>query len=126
MIEVNWDNDEQTIIMCQVSTNWTIQDMHNMLLSANALTDSVAHNVYVIVNFSAARTVPSNIMSNLRSFSLKIHPRVKMAIDVTDSAVVETFTQMFTKVMNAKIEIQFARTVEQAYELIQQDIANSA
>lgn len=125
MIEVQWANEQKTIIFCKFPQKWAIQDLYDWLKEIDKLAETIEHEVYVIIDLLDAGAVPSGIFSSVKGVSMKLHPRIKMIVDVTDSLMVETTTNIFKKVGGIKIDAHFTNTLEEAYAFIQKDIAKS-
>lgn len=122
MIEVKWDNDEKTIIYGKFMPGWTLQHVHDLLKEVSSLADTVEHPVYVIADLSDVKVIPSQGMAHFRSISVKMHPRIRLFIDVTDSMFVEAMTNIFTKMFKTDAEIRIVKTLDKAYTLIEADL----
>jgi hypothetical protein len=64
-IRVNWDNDEQTIILCAFDGRWSWNDLYTALDTVQEMSDSVDHRVDAIINFSKADLIPSGSIFSL-------------------------------------------------------------
>lgn len=126
MIEINWANDEQTIIVGKLQKGWTFQTINDSLSEIYDLVDSVEHETYVILDFLDAGKIPSGSISNFKAVASTIHPRVKMYINVSNSMLVETLTNVFTSIHRQNNRARVVKTLEEAYALIEADMKKSA
>lgn len=58
-IKVDWDNDEQTVILYRFDGSWSWDDLYNALDRVKAMSASVDHQVDAIIDFSKASYLPS-------------------------------------------------------------------
>lgn len=125
MIALSWDNDEQTIIRGEFQKGWTIQNLIDAINEIYELVDSVEHEVYIIFDLLNASNVPSGGISNFKTLAARFHPRIKMVIDVSNSMLVETLTNIFKSLHQEGTRVHVVRTFEEAYTLIERDIQSS-
>ena len=126
MIELSWDNDEKTIILGKFHKGWTVNDLIDVMKETHNLVESVEHNVYIMFDLLDAGNVPSGGISNFRSIATKLHPRIKMIIDVSDSMLVEALTNVFKSIYKEGSRVYVVKTFDEAYKLIESDMEKSA
>ena len=126
MLEVEWHNAEQTIIYVKFLIGWQWSDLHDAVKEVHALIETVEHEVYVIADMLDTRTLPDNATAHFGSLSIKLHSRMKLLIDVTDSMFVRIMTSMFQKLQPTGKNVVIANSLEEAFSIIEKDRVASA
>ncbi|MBE0690507.1 MAG: hypothetical protein IH587_10350, partial [Anaerolineae bacterium] len=57
-IQLNWDNEAQTVLHCQFESNWTWDDLFEIADRVKAITDNTPHTVAAIINLTDGMTIP--------------------------------------------------------------------
>lgn len=61
-IQVNWDNDEQTIILYAFNGKWSWDDLFKALDKVESMAATVPHTVDAIIDLSSADLIPSGMI----------------------------------------------------------------
>jgi len=126
MIQVAWDNDDHTIIICTFDEGWSITNLFNALDEVYCLMETVEHEVYVIFDLSEANSLPTVSLSSFKNATIKIHPRIKMFIDVTDSMLIIRLTNMFKILYKDAVVIYMFDSLDEAHQFIAYDMKNTS
>lgn len=129
-INVAWDNDEKTILYYQFEKGWSWNDLREIFSEGYTMLDSVDHRVDVIMDFSeASMFAPSGAINQARHVSNNPrHENIGLTVLVGSNFVSSIFN-MFKKIASnstAKWEVAFARKLEEAYEIINQQHAGQS
>lgn len=122
MIQVVWDNEAQTIIRCDFEEGWSFNDLLALLDQIYQMMESVDTEAYVIFNLLEANSLPSVKLLNFKAATIKVHPRVKMFIDVTHSILITTLTDLFKRAYRDTVKIHVVRTLQEARIFIDEDM----
>lgn len=118
-INVEWDNEERTIIRYHVGDPWQLPEYSRALFHTWAMIESVEHSVHVVVDFTHAISFPKNLLSNASSTNNQIHPRQALVIGVK----VSPYLQMIVRVAARAFprlgrNVFFVPTLQEAYIMI--------
>ncbi len=97
-IQVNWENDEKTVLLNIYEGAWTMDDFYLAVQQTNALLDSVSHRVNIIFDVAKSPNFPKGFMGAIRTQSQKPHANNGIMVIVGINAFVRVFYDMFTKV----------------------------
>lgn len=125
MIHVAWDDNKHPIINCKFVEGWTFPDLIIALDEMYALMESVTTEAYVIFDMSEANSLPSVKLLNFKAATIKVHPRIKLFVDVTDSLLIVSMTNLFKRVYRDTVQIEIVKTLDDAYQLIERDMQNT-
>ena len=62
-IDLRWDNEEQSVLLCQVGKSWTWEEMDAVMLKVKNITDHAAREIAAIIDLSAGVTIPGSLFS---------------------------------------------------------------
>lgn len=74
-IHVIWDNTERTVLRYDFDVSWTWQELYDAVDTANALMDTVQHDVGSIFNIQRGTTVPNHLLTHTKNLMARRHPR---------------------------------------------------
>lgn len=120
-IQVQWDNDEKTILRYDYQARWSWNELYQAVDQGYHLIDSVAHPVAVIIDLTASEGIPPGALSHARSIQQRAHPRISMNVAVNAGGLLSTLTHTFLRLYSALMQatsVHFAATVEEARAVI--------
>lgn len=88
MIYVEQDDNHESIIIARFSQGWSLDELVNALNEIYLLADNISDPIYLIFNLLDAPTLPKVSLSSLRNISLRLHPQIKLIVDVTGSSLI--------------------------------------
>jgi hypothetical protein len=109
-IELFWDNDEQTILLCEFDKHWTWDEMFSTLNTVKKITDAREDEIGAIIDLSRGLTVPGGSIFNADTRE-KARQMLKMGEDGKGPIVVAGANGFF-------------RTVHKAFSFIDRDVMN--
>ena len=119
-ITVEWDNPEQTIIMCAYKGTWTWAEFTETTQKATDMQNMVDHTVYMILDMRDG-TTPPNVAGKLREIARINQPNVGRRVLVTNSHVLKMFYQIFASVYRpAARQYEMVNSMEEAYAIIEE------
>ena len=65
-IEIEWVNDEKTLIRWNFVGRWTAEDFHETIRKSNELITAQDHTVNHIIDFSQSVGLPANVIKDAR------------------------------------------------------------
>ena len=118
MIEVEWADDTQKIVILRFRDKWTWQQFFDAQKKTHALVDTVPDKViYGIILPSKQQLLPPNPLSHFRKGLVNIHPRYKGSVMVGANAFSRLMLTTVLKVMGND-DLSFANSVAEAYAFI--------
>jgi len=63
-IQLNWDDEAQTILHCQFESKWTWDDLFVIADRVKAITDKTPHTVAAIIDMTEGMTIPGGNFLN--------------------------------------------------------------
>lgn len=122
-IQLNWCNEEKTILCHNYEGTWTLEDLHNMIDKSYSLIDSVGHAgiVDIIADVSQSQTPPGKLLSVSRHYRSKRHERQGIQVVVGTSlrlSFMKIITQTAMAIIPQARNVRFASTVEEAHQII--------
>ena len=120
-IELYWDNDEQTVLLCEVDGRWTWDEMFKMLNAIKKITDNADREIGAIVDVRNGLNFPSGSLLSVDNFE-RAKQILKMGeggtgpiVVVGANSVVKTiYSTMSSLNQQAADKIHFADTTKQA------------
>jgi hypothetical protein len=67
-IELFWDNDEQTILLCEFHPGWTWDDMYETLATIKKVTDRASYEIAAIVDVHEGVGIPGGSLLSRSNF----------------------------------------------------------
>jgi len=118
-VQVVWDNDDHTIIRYTLDEDWTWEDMRAAVVISNKMLDGVDHKVHFIHDATAVTGLPSDMLSQLRTFIDKEHPNTGQSVIVgaKKSAVIilaQSLLAMIHRLYKKDWGFMFADTLDEA------------
>jgi len=121
-IELYWDNDERTVMLCEIRGDWTWEQMYDTLDKIKKVTDKVTTPVAAIIDISDGVSIPGGSFLTSAAFE---HAKnmLKMGesgtgpmVIVGAGSVIKTAYKMFTGMAQGKAlsNIAFTDTADQA------------
>lgn len=124
-IELYWDNDEQTVMLCEIEGAWTWDDLYDVLNRVKKVTDKAQHEIAAIVHVSGGVKIPGGSIFTPAAFD---HAKrmVKMGeggtgpvVIVGASPVIKTAYETFRTIdRRATGNIHFAASVDEARQIL--------
>ena len=120
-IDVNWDDDAQTVIRYEFWSPWTWNEYRQAIDRAWELAGSVSHPTDTITDMSASRLLPEGLFRNVKQSVVEIPESTQTVVLVGGGLFVETMLNVIKSVYrNAASKFFVVETVEEARVLIQQ------
>src|SRR3954464_1167446 len=119
-IEVNWDNEEKTIIQYVYEGRWTLQDFDDARAKAAKLEETVTHRVDVIIDVRKSSLVPTGTISRgkqVMTTTPSSHPNEGTAVIVGAGPLVRSIYDVVNKVYPDIVRrrgFRFARSMDEA------------
>lgn len=120
-IELYWDNDEQTVLLCEFEGKWTWDDMHHMVKTIRQVTDKADREIAAIVDVRQGVSAPGgsfftpqgfdNAKELLKAADKGTGPIVIVGVNPIFKALYEAASKMNPR---ATANIHFADTMQQA------------
>ena len=121
-IELYWDNDERTVMLCEIRGDWTWEQMYETLGKIKKVTEKTSTTIAAIIDISDGVSVPGGSILTPAAFD---HAKnmLKMGesgtgpmVIIGASSVIKTAYKMFTGMAQgmALSKIAFADTADQA------------
>ena len=119
MINVNWGNPQQSVLVYSFVTPWTWDEYYSLDNRVRDMLESAQQTVDVILDFSEGRQVPEGALAHLRRLLTSKYPNRGMVYIVGTNTVVETLGNVITTVYPAASQIvRRAKTMDAAYTQI--------
>ena len=119
--QVVWDNEDKTIVRYIFQGHWGWDDFYNVIEEANAMMDSVDHEVHAIIDTRGSGFTPTDLLSHLRDIHTRINPKAGMHVLVGAKLFVRTTHKLFIKLDPRKGEdFTFAATLDEARAMLAQ------
>src|SRR3954469_24027639 len=108
-ISLNWDNDiEKTILRLTMHDGWTWDDMFQINPVSLMLMRDADHTVYMLVDMTQTRDLPSGVMAYAADLLPKFPPNLGLVLVVTQQALaqgmVNVLRSVFPDDMAAKVQ----------------------
>jgi hypothetical protein len=121
MIHVQWDNDEQTIVVFTFDGTWTWQDFRDACDESRKLHDAVSHQVASIFDMREANDLPTNFFSQVR-YALDVTDppnRTKTQLVIGAGFLIRSLGEVFQRLYGSRygFALAFVSSPEQAYEM---------
>lgn len=63
-IDLYWDNDEQTVLLCEFHPGWTWDEMYKILDAVKKITDNATYEIAAIIDIQAGVGIPGGSLFN--------------------------------------------------------------
>lgn len=113
-VNVDWGNDEKTIVLFDVVGNFTVQEYLDGIEHRKKLQDTVDHMSSVVIDFSKCTAVPPNALGNFsKAAAIMAHPNYTGIIVVAEANnFIYQMSRIFSNVFS---KLHFEKTREEAY-----------
>jgi hypothetical protein len=122
-INVNWDNEEHTIIGLAFDKPWTWDDFENANKNMMEMLNSVQHKVDIIFDISRAGFPPSGALQRFRKVSQNYHPNTRHLVYVGGKEFVMNFLKLMVVIYGKAFQppnFNFTSSIAEAREFIRQ------
>lgn len=129
-VELYWDNDEQTIILCEFSKGWTWEALFGALNKVKTITQSRSDTVGAIVDMSRGLGVPNGSLFSIETRD-KAKQMLQMSADgkgpiaiVGANGVIKLVSKAFALVdKNALKDVYFVDSTDEARQVLAKRLA---
>jgi len=118
-IRVSWGTPEKNVVVCEFEGIWTLADYHNMIDEMHVMITSVDHTVHTISDFTKNGVSPAQLLSTGRHADSRKSPNTGINVMVKANPFIKALTPMYKKMFLKDIEVYFADTLADAFQLIQ-------
>jgi hypothetical protein len=120
---VEWGTPQQTVIIQTYTGNWTIQDQLAIADQSKALSETVPHQVHVIVDVRKAYGVPKMLVSQIApELERRVPQNQGQLVVVGASKFIQGLIEIAKMVApRATDNLHFVRTLDQAWALLQKE-----
>ncbi len=125
-IELYWDNDDHTVLLCEFPRKWTWDEMYNMLAKVKRTTDAADHEIAAILDVRQGVKIPGGIFTPSTFEHAK--QMLKMGESGSGAVVVVGASPMIKTIANAvrgidpnaMSHVSFVDMPDQAREILMQ------
>ena len=119
-VEVQWDNDDKTIIQMIYEGRWQWDDVRSAVMEVNRMIDSVDPQiVHVISNRGSASWTPGNYATNLQEIISLFHHRAGYRVLIVKNPVAREMFYIFSGMAGGMpFPYRFVNTLEEAREFL--------
>ena len=129
-VDLYWDNDEQTIILCEFSKGWTWEALFGALNKVKTITQSRSDTVGAIVDMSRGLGVPNGSLFSIETRD-KAKQMLQMSADgkgpiaiVGANGAIKLVSKAFALVdKNALNDVYFVDSVDEARNILYKRLA---
>jgi hypothetical protein len=131
-IDLYWDDDEQTIMLCEFASGWTWDDLFEMLHTARRVTDERDYEVGAIIDLTHGSEIPGG---SIFSASTRENARrvLRMGEDgrgplvlVRAGSAIRTLLKAVAMLdKSALADVYFAGSLDEARTILQRRLARS-
>jgi hypothetical protein len=119
-ITIEWYNEEKAISYMKFVGDWNWTEFYEATQKGYEMTDSVAHKVNVILDFTQTRgMLPPSAITHFKKAAENAHPRRGVVVLVSPRMIlVKTILNVIQHIGKLATPILFASTVEGACDII--------
>lgn len=129
-VDLYWDNDEQTIILCEFSKGWTWEALFSALNKVKTITQSRSDTVGAIVDMSRGLGVPNGSLFSIETRD-KAKQMLQMSADgkgpiaiVGANGAIKLVSKAFALVdKNALKDVYFVDSADEARQVLAKRLA---
>ncbi len=115
-----WGNPEKTIIFTVFDGNWTLEDYHTMIDEMHTMVLSVDQTVHFISDFSTSTSSPAKLLSSGRHMeNTKTKKQTGISVAINANGFLKAIAGVAQKMFLKDTKMYFAKTVEEAYQIIE-------
>jgi hypothetical protein len=116
---VYWDNEEKSIIVREMSGDWTWEEYFVAIKQVREFLDEVDHHVDIIVDCRETYKFPTAALPNIANANRSYSANMGVQVIVGSNLIVKMFAEMLQKVMPQAIShFLFVNAIEDAYKVI--------
>ena len=123
-IQVNWHNEQQTVLYYSFEVGWDWKDMYDAFAQARDMMESVDHHVNIIMDLSHVSLIPKGALAKIRwAFESPKQKNIGLTVVVTPSSFIKSMIDLGTKLWGRAVKqwsVVFVTTLEEAYMLIEE------
>jgi hypothetical protein len=124
-IELYWDNDERTVMLCEIAGHWTWDELFDTLRKIKQVTDKAEYEIAAILDLTGGASIPGGSLFTPTAFE-KAKQMLKMGEGGTGQIVVVGANGMIRAAYHAIYglsprilsNIRFADSADQARRLL--------
>ncbi len=131
-IELYWDNDEQTVMLCEFDKHWTWDEMFETLNNIKKVTDKREDVIGALIDVTRGISIPGGSIFNVETRD-KAMQMLKMSENGKGPMVIvgaggffktlATAFNMITSDKNVLADVYFADTLTQARDIMARRLA---
>lgn len=100
-IDIEWDNDEKTIIRYDYGKNWTWDDFRNAVDTSNKMFAEVEHTVDLIANFEQGTAPPMGALGRFKYAQETMPKNGGTIVVVGGGFFISTLVSAFSRIYKA-------------------------
>lgn len=121
-VDVYWGDEEQTIVVYEMSKDWSWSEFYPVLDTALAMENSVTHRVDVIVKLPHHFRLPANTLTNVKSAAHARPENLHLVMIISQQSLITAIYEVAKRVTNIiKENFQVVPTYEDALAIIMAD-----
>lgn len=121
-LDVNWANDEHTIVIYTFVDPWTWDEFYRCWGWLKAEMDASAQPISIIMDLRASRAIPPDIMEHLKAILVQVHPNFSRATAYVGAGMLKNLYPVMLRQlapeMVGQVQAFFAPTLEEARQLL--------
>jgi hypothetical protein len=118
-MRVFWANDEKTILIRELSKQWTWPEYQLSLLKMRQLLQEVEHGVSIIIDMRQVEAVPREALHHFQAGSRNLPADVQKQVLVSKNRLVSRLYQMLIQISPCDFNtFYFASSLEEAFQKI--------
>ncbi len=119
-IEINWDNDDKTVMRYTYQGQWTWQEFYGVMEQSHQMMDTVDHPVDILVDMRASAQIPQGAVTQFRRIANVRHPNTGTIVAVTEARVARMLYDIFATVFRPiASRYHIVQTIDEAYAAIE-------
>ncbi|MEO8392375.1 MAG: hypothetical protein ABI700_05215 [Chloroflexota bacterium] len=119
-VTVSWEDDEHTVLVLSFADDWTLDEFRDASVQAILMVRSTAEPVYVISDFSQAKSIPLGILWQARDINRLRPANWTAGITISHDWLLKNLLDVFSKVYMGQEQrrVYVVKTEAEAKELI--------
>jgi hypothetical protein len=119
-MRVYWDDDEKTILIRELASEWTWDDYQLSILAMRQMILEVKHEIFVIIDGRPIKKLPKDALHHFQAGNRKLPPQVKMRLLVSTNKLSHEIYSILRRISAADFEnFHFVPSIEDAYQKIE-------
>lgn len=121
-VTVRWLDEQQTIVLYELSEDWTWSELYPAFEQALDMEHSVQHRVDVILELPPLLGIPPNAVSNIINIAQKQPANLRLSVFLTRRGYIKALLNVAAHLSPTVHDFyRFAETVDDAVALIEHD-----